>query len=106
MRIVLSENAIPFRVSMARQVPLCFQEPANRMVEDLVKSIVIVREDDPLDWCALGFFVPKPDGVNVRMVTDYSKINKFVKWPVRPFPSVADIVRSIPAGTRFFAKWM
>ena len=87
MRIVLSENAIPFQVSMATQVPLHFQEPANRTVEDLVKSKVIVREDDPKDWCALGIFVPKPDGVNIRMVTDYSKINKFVKRPVHPFPS-------------------
>ena len=50
MRIVLSENAIPFRVSTARQVPLRFQEPANRTVEDLVKSKVIIREDDPQDW--------------------------------------------------------
>ena len=61
-------------------------------------------EDDPQDWCALGFFIPKPDGINVRMVTDYSKINKFVKRPMHPFPSIADIVRSIPAGTCFFAK--
>ena len=38
------------------------------------------------------------------MVTDYYKINKFIKRPVYPFPSVADIVRSIPAGIRFFAK--
>ena len=104
MRIVLSENAVPFRVSTARQVPLRFQEPANKTVDDLVKSKVIIREDDPQDWCALGFFVPKADGINVRMVTDYSKINKFVKRPVHPFPSVADIVRSIPAGTKFFAK--
>ena len=44
------------------------------------------------------------DGVNVRMVMDYSKINKFVKRPVHLFPSVADIVRSILAGTHFFAK--
>ena len=38
------------------------------------------------------------------MVTDYSKINKFVKHPVHPFPSVADILRLIPAGTNFFTK--
>ena len=38
------------------------------------------------------------------MVTDYSKIKKIVKRPVHPFPSVADIVWSIPAGTIFFAK--
>ena len=91
MRIVLTENAEPFRISTARQVPLHFQEAANKTVEDLVRSKVIVKEDDPQDWCALGLFVPKPDGENVRMETDYSKSNNF------------DIERSIPAGTRFFA---
>ena len=102
MKIVLSENAVPFRVSTARQVPLCFQEAADKTVDDLVRSKVIIREDDPQDWCALGFFIPKPDEIKVRMVTDYSKINKFVKRPVHPFPSVEDI----PAGTRFLRKWM
>ena len=38
------------------------------------------------------------------MVTDFTKINKFVIRPVHPFPSVQDIVQCIPAGTAFFAK--
>ena len=63
-----------------------------------------MEENKPQDWCALGFFVPKSNGEDVQMVTDYSKINKFVKRSAHPFPSVADIVRLIPAGTRFFAK--
>ena len=71
-------------------------------MEDLIKSKVIIREDDPQDWCSLDFFVLKADGINVRMVTGDSKINRFVKRPVHPFQSVADIVRSIPAGTKFF----
>ena len=63
-----------------------------------MRSKVIVPEDDPQDWCALGFFVPKPDGV--RMVTDYSK------RPVHPFPSMADIVKSIPPERVSSRKWM
>ena len=47
MKIVLSENAVPFHVSTARQVPLCFQEAADKTVDDLVRSKVIIREDDP-----------------------------------------------------------
>ena len=89
MRIVLTDNAVPFRVPTARQVPLCFQE-AEKTVDDLVRSKVCA--DDPQDWCALGFFVPMPDGVNVRIVTDYSKTNKYVKRPVHQFRSLADIV--------------
>ena len=57
MRIVLSENTIPFQMSTARQVPLCFQEAANNTVDDLVQSKVIICEGNPQDWCALGFFV-------------------------------------------------
>ena len=86
MKIVLSENVVPFRVSTARQVHLRFQKAADRTVDDLESPKGIVAENDPQDWFVLGFFVPKPDGVNVRMVTDYSKINKFVKRPVHPFP--------------------
>ena len=104
MKIVLAKNAVPYRISTSRQVPLIFQKAAEKTVEDLVRRKVIVEENEPQDWCALGFFVPKPNGEDVRMVTDYTKINEFVKRPIHPFPSVADIVRSIPAGTRFFAE--
>ena len=103
-KIVLTENAVPYRISTSRQVPLRFQRAAEKTVDDLVRLKVIVEEKNPQDWCALGFFVPKPYGEDVRMVMDYSKINKSVKRPVHPFPSVADIISSIPAGTKFFAK--
>ena len=44
------------------------------------------------------------DGISVRMVTDFTKINKFVIRPVHQFHLVQDIVQCIPAGTAFFAK--
>ena len=58
----------------------------------------------PTEWCATAFFVPKADGKNVHLVTDYTKLNRYVKRPVHPFPSVKETVESIPAGTRCFAK--
>ena len=57
-----------------------------------------------MEWCSPAFFVPKPDGKRVRLVTDYTKLNRYVKRPVHPFPSVQDIVQSISAGSQFFAK--
>ena len=48
--------------------------------------------------------MPKGDGKRVRLVTDYTKLNKFVIRPVHPFPSVSDILQSIPANSRCFAK--
>ena len=41
---------------------------------------------------------------NVYMVTDYARLYKYVVRPVHPFPSVADIVQSIPASSTCFAK--
>ena len=35
---------------------------------------------------------------------DYTRLNKFVIRPVHPFPSVSDIVQSIPASSTCFAK--
>ena len=50
------------------------------------------------------FFVPKADGKNVRMVTDFTRLNFHVERPVHPFPSVDDIVKAIPPTAKFFAK--
>ena len=41
---------------------------------------------------------------NVRMVTDFTKLNLHVERPVHPFPSVDDIVKAIPPSAKFFAK--
>ena len=42
----------------------------------LLKLGVIVRVDGPELWCAPAFFVPKGDGVSVRMVTDFTHISQ------------------------------
>ena len=103
MRIELRDNAIPYCITTPRQVPLRYQESVSKM-DDLVASKIIAKETRPAEWCLPAFFVPKPDGVKVRLVTDYTKLNKYVKRPVHPFPFVHDIVQSIPAGSKFFSK--
>ena len=88
------------------KVPLRFQDKADSTVLKLLKSGVIIRVYGPEPWCVPAFFVPKGDGISVRMVTDFTHINRFVIRPVHPFPfpSEHDIVQCIPAGTAFFAK--
>ena len=73
-------------------------------MSDLITARVIAPVTEPSEWCAPAFFVPKADGKKVGLVTDYTKLNKFVKRPIHPFPSVKEIFQSIPAGTRYFAK--
>ena len=104
MQIHMKDNSIPYRVSAPRPIPLRFQEPANAEIVKYIASGIIVPCDDPTDWCSPAFFVPKGDGKCVRLVTDYTKLNRFVVRPVHPFPSISDIIQSIPASAACFAK--
>ena len=38
------------------------------------------------------------------MVTDFTRLNLFVKRPVHPFACVSEILQTIPASAKFFAK--
>ena len=44
---------------------------------------VIVPVSITTGWCSPAFFVPKADMIRVRLVTDYTHLNKYVKRPQR-----------------------
>ena len=67
-------------------------------------SKVIVPVNTTTDWCSPAFFVPKADMIRVRLVTDYTHLNKFVKRPVHPFPCTAEILLAIPSTATCFSK--
>ena len=50
----------------------------------------MVPANETTDWCSLAFFVPKGDKIRVRLVTDYTELNKHVKRPVHPFTHERD----------------
>ena len=74
------------------------------MVQDLMNKKVIVPVNTTTDWCSPAFFVPKADMIRVRLVTDYTHLNKYVKRPVHPFPCTAGILQAIPSTATCFAK--
>ena len=49
MKIYLKENAVPYRFSAPRPIPLRFQEPANSEIEKYIKSGIITPCDEPTD---------------------------------------------------------
>ena len=51
-----------------------------------------------------GVLYGKPDGKSVRMVTDFTRLNSFVQRPVHPFACVSEILQTIPASAKYFAK--
>ena len=118
MEIHLTEGATPTRCHTARSVPLHWKEPAEQAVQQLVESGILIHETGPTDWISPGFFVPKGDPLakttlkkgmvvvtlkDLRLVVDYTGLNRFVKRPVHPFPSTKDIIQQLPADGRVFA---
>ena len=63
--------------------PLRYEKEADE-VDELVKKGVIVPANETTDWCSPAFFVPKGDKIRVRLVTDYTELNKHVKRPIHP----------------------
>lgn len=97
MKIFLKKQCEPSRVSTPRPIPLCFQEPANSEIAKHIASGVIVPCDKPS-------LSPKETQQMCGLVRYYTKLNKFVVCPVHPFPSVSDIIQSIPASAACYAK--
>lgn len=67
-----------------------------------IKSGIIEPVTWPTEWASPAMFLPKPNGHGVRMVADFSALNKFLQRPVHPFPSTTKIAPSIPPDTPIF----
>ena len=106
LKIFLTDDAVPRRCLTVRQTPIHMQEEAEKLVQSLLDANIIKRvsDNEPTPWVAPGFFVPKPNGKGVRLVTDYRAINKFIRRPIHPFPSARDCLKKIPHTAKVFAK--
>ena len=100
MHISMDNNATPHHEVVARCIPLRYKPQTDTVVQDLISKNVITKVDVPTKWLSPAFFVPKPDGVRMRLVTDYTKLNKYVHRPIHLFPSTRDIIQSIPHGQK------
>ena len=87
MHINMNKDATSHQEVVARRIPLRYKPQTDSVVQDLIDKNVITKADKPTKWVSAAFFVPKPDGVQMLLVTDYTKLNKFVHRPIHLFPS-------------------
>jgi len=105
MKIVLNgANIKPLHIYTTKQTPVHLQEMAEKLKEELLEQDIITRVSVPTTWCSPAKFLEKPGGKKVRLVTDFSHLNKCVSRPVHPFPSASDIVKMIKHDSEIFAK--
>ena len=99
-------NIRPIRVSTPRATPLHLKPDADKVIASLLEQKIIERvpANEPSDWCSPAFFVPKPAGKGVRLVTDFKVLNSCVERAPKPFPSTRDIIRNISSDAKVYAK--
>ena len=118
MHIYLKENSVPTKTLTARQYPIHIAKAAKKAVDELKKT-VLEEVHEPTDWISPGFFVLKGEPTekqnmkkghavvtvkDLRLVVDFTGLNKYVKRPVHNFPSSKDIMDRISPGSKFFCK--
>ena len=97
----------PRKATTCKEIPKHWEAEADKVIQELIDDNIIERVpiDEVSEWISPALFVPKEGGKGgLRLVTDFTKLNEYVKRPVHPFPSASEITRSIPAGTRYFCK--
>ena len=104
MFISLQDDTISICVTTARRVPKHYEPESKKTITELLERQVIAPVDEPTTWCSPAFFVPKADGKRVRLVTDFTSLNKFVLRPTHPFPSTREIIEAIPPDAKLFCK--
>ena len=107
MRIHLKSGEIkPTRILTTQKVPLHWEGLACRVIDKALADGIISKVDGPTDWISPAFFVNKrvPGETSLRLVTDFTGLNKYVLRPVHPFPSSQEIVSGLDPRSRYFCK--
>ena len=81
--ISLENNSVPICVTTARRVPKHYEPESKKTIAELIDRKVIAPVDEPTTWCSPAFFVPKADGKRLRLMTDFTALNKFVSTSAR-----------------------
>ena len=106
MIINVEPNAIPFKVCTARPTPLHLREAGEKLIKKMLEAKIIrqLGANETSEWFSRGFFVPKGDSGDVRLVNDMTALNKFCIRAPKPFPSTKEILANLNAEDKFFAK--
>ena len=104
MRILLTEDAIPFALTSARSLPFAWKDQIKSQLEDMIEKNIIKEVKEPTDWCHPMVPVAKKNSNEVRLCVDLTKLNKFVRRGAHPVITPHEAVTSVTKGSRFFTK--
>ena len=102
MQIPLYENATPFSITTARNVPYGWRDKLKKQIDDMVAKEIIVEVTEPTQWCHPIVIQPKKDSDEIRLCVDLTRLNKYVKRATYPVRTAYDAVSNITRGETYF----
>ena len=103
MKIHLTENAVPFAITTARQIPFAARDDVKAQLDDMCKKTIITPVSKPTKYVHPLVIVRKADGT-WRLCVDLTRLNKFVLRPYHPMTTAKDAIQSIPSTAKKFAS--
>lgn len=104
IHLVSDTEITPAFTTTVRNVAYSLMDKYEEELAFMKGSGIIEPADEPSEWVSPAIGVPKPDG-SIRVVVDYSVLNKYVRRPVHPFPTPKQLASSIPPTARWFATF-
>jgi hypothetical protein len=88
----LKEGAQPFH-ARAYPIPEAHKEKVKKEI-DRLDDIDVLERDDDTEWAAASFAIPKKTG-DIRIVTDFRKLNGMLLRKPYPLPKIAEILQTM-----------
>ena len=98
-KIQLEEDAQPHAIYVPRPVPLPLLEKTRAELNRMLSLGVIEEVTEPTEWCSPMVVIPKGD--TVRVCSDVTQLNKYVKREVHPMATVEESLAKLGGGTIF-----
>jgi len=98
---IVTDPSVRPVIHAARRVPLALQPRLKQTLDELVKSGIIVKRDEPTDWVNSLLIVEKKKG-SLRLCLDPIDLNKAIKREHYTIQTVDDIVSKLH-GKRIFS---
>ena len=102
MRILLTEDAVPFALTSARTIPFAWKDTIKKQLKEMESKRIIKEVKEPTEWCHPIVPVAKKGTTDVRICVDLTKLNKYVRRGAHPVVTAHDAVSGVTKGSKYF----